>query len=176
MTRAAAIVAMLLSLHPGMPRAQAGRYAALLAPLRDAAMVVALLEHESRWRPTAESADGEDLGLGQVRARYVGACRTDPDPVANPGRECLRVREALRHGEHNLRVTIAGLTRWRKTCRTRMGRAQARDVLSGYAGLSRPPSRWCGRAFRRGRWVDLPVHPAVAEVLALRRKLLRFAR
>ena len=174
MTRVAAIVTMLLSLHPGMGREQAQRYAALLAPLRDPAMVVTLVEHESRWRPAAESADGEDIGLGQIRARYVGACRHDPDPVHNPRRECLRVRESLRYGEYNLRLTIAVLTRWRKTCRKQTGRSWARDVLSGYAGLSRPSKRqWCGRAFRRGRWVALPLNPAVADVLRLRARLLR---
>lgn len=179
MTRVATIVAMLLSLHPGLPLQQAQRYAAIIDSEGrrqgiQAVTTVALVSHESHWRARAESRDGEDIGLGQIRARYVGACRHDPDPVHNPRRECLRVRESLRYGEYNLRLTIAVLTRWRKTCRKQTGRSWARDVLSGYAGLSHPSKRqWCGRAFRRGRWVALPLHKGVADVLRLRARLLR---
>ena len=182
MTRAAAIVAMLLSLHPSLPRQQAQRYAAIIDSEGQkqgiqAATAIALVEHESYWRARAESADSEDIGLGQIRARYVGACRTDPEPVSNPGRECLRVRESLRDGEHNLRMTIRTLGRWARTCRAKTGRWDARAVISGYAGLNRPSrQQWCGRVYRRGRWVALPLHPGVAEVLRLRARLLRRSR
>ena len=181
MTRVAAIVTMLLSLHPGMGREQAQRYASIIATEGakhgiQAVTTIALVSHESHWRARAESRDGEDIGLGQIRARYVGACRSDPEPVRNPGRECLRVREALRHGEHNLRTTIRVLGRWAKTCQKRTGRGDARTVISGYAGLNKPPSQWCGRVYRRGRWVALPLHPGVAEVLRLRARLLRRSR
>ena len=181
MTHLAAIVAMILNLHPSLPRQQAQRYAAIIDTEGrkqgiQAATAIALVSHESHWRARAESRDGEDIGLGQVRARYVGACRTDPEPVSNPGRECLRVRESLRDGEHNLRMTIRTLGRWRATCQKRTGRSRAREVLSGYAGLNRPPSQWCGRAYRQGRWVALPLHPGVAEVMRLRARLLRRSR
>lgn len=182
MTRVAAIVAAILSLRPGMPTAQAERYAAIIDTEGrrhgiQPATTIALIAHESHWRAGAEgdctAAGCRAIGLGQIHYEHVGACRHDPDPVHDPGRECLRVRESLRDGEHNLRLTIRLLGRWRTTCQKRVGRADARAVLSGYAGLSRPPSRWCGRAYRRGRWVALPVHKGVAEVLALRARLLR---
>jgi len=181
--RPLAIVAMLLSLRPGMGREQAQRYASIIATEGakhgiQAATTVALVNHESHWRAGAEGdctqAGCQAVGLGQLHYEHFGACRTDPEPVSNPGRECLRVREALLDGEHNLRTTIRVLGRWAKTCRAKTGRWDARAVLSGYAGLSRPPSQWCGRAYRQGRWVALPLHPAVADVLRLRARLLRF--
>ena len=181
MTSPAAIVAMILSLHPGMGHEQAQRYASIIATEGakhgiQTATTVAIVEHESHWRARAESRDGEDIGLGQIRARYVGACRSDPEPVSNPGRECLRVRESLRDGEHNLRVTIRTLGKSVETCRKHTGRWDAATVIAEYAGLNKPPKQWCGRRFRRGRWVALPLHPGVAEVLRLRARLLHRSR
>jgi soluble lytic murein transglycosylase-like protein len=36
---------------------------------------VTIIQRESRFTPRAVAPDGEDYGLAQVRARYVGARR-----------------------------------------------------------------------------------------------------
>ena len=165
-----AIVAMILSLQPGMRREQATSYARIIQRGSvEAALVVALIEHESEWKPTAVSADQEDYGLGQIRARFIGACRQGAGPA------CDAVKAMLLDGPTNLRMTIAALKRNEDMCRKITNHHSARETISAYAGLSKPSKhQWCGLAFRRGRWQAMPLHPGVAEVLRLRARLSRF--
>src|SRR5690606_21380244 len=52
---------------------------------------VSLIAHESRFNPKAISKNGEDYGLAQIRARYIGDCRKDQDPLRAPSQACKRV-------------------------------------------------------------------------------------
>lgn len=108
MIRSAAILvaAMLLS-RPSMPKSEASVYAKALNEAAakhgfDPLMAVAIVHFETQWHPTLVSPDGEDFGLGQVRARYVGACREDADPVNAPSAACAQAKEALRVGVVNI--------------------------------------------------------------------------
>jgi hypothetical protein len=168
-------IAILLC-NPG--RGQADSYATLLhrESIRhgfDAMTATALICHESRWSSGAASRDGEDYGLGQIRARYIGGCKGDLDPVRNPSDACLRTKGMLLDGESNLRLTADTIMRWKRLCRTKAGSASEKHWLAGYGGLSRPSQgTWCGRRRIRGRWVDLD-HRVVQEVLSLKRQLSR---
>jgi hypothetical protein len=64
-------------IHPNTPNALMNSYAAIIDKQATIADVdplafVAIIEHESQWRPRAISPDGEDFGLMQVRGRYYG--------------------------------------------------------------------------------------------------------
>jgi hypothetical protein len=105
---------------------------------------VAIIHHESGWFPRLVSASGEDYGLGQIRARYVGACRRDDDPVRNPSRACRAVQESLLDGEDNIREMAALITRNRALCRDKTGSAKFHQWLASYQGRNFPrQNRWC---------------------------------
>lgn len=134
--------------------------------------VVVLIRHESRWHSHAVSQDGEDLGLGQIRARFDPACRKDQNPVDEPSPECHRARQRLLDPIYNLRRTFAALAQWRTKCRTTGSSPSFRELLEGYGGLSDPSSQTlCGKRLVKGKWRPLPVHPKVQEVLRLRKRL-----
>ena len=156
---AAAVVACAVALSAG-PSVDAGllrEYSTTLhAEARehgfDPLIGAAIIWHESRWHPHAISRDGEDVGLAQIRARFVGACLTDPDPT-DPGRDCLAVRVGLQVGEHSIRTMGALIGTWRKRCQKETGTATT--WLRGYVGQSDPQAgTWCGK--RRGKLLPLP--------------------
>src|SRR4051812_43019424 len=102
------IVAAILMSRPSMPREEAARYARVVqeeARQRDfdPFTAVAIIHFESRWRPNAVSPDGEDLGLGQVRARFMPGCRNDADPVRAPSPACRAAKASLLMGENGIR-------------------------------------------------------------------------
>lgn len=158
MTAAAVVAcAVALSAGPAIDGDQARLYAGVLRTEAaehgfDPLVGAAIIWHESRWHQHAISRDGEDVGLAQIRARFIGACRDDPDP-ADPGRDCLQTRVALQDGEHNIR-TMGGLIGvWRKRCLKETGTATV--WLRGYVGQSDPQAgMWCGR--RKGKALPLP--------------------
>ncbi len=105
---------------------------------------VALIHRESHWHPSAVSKDGEDYGLAQIRARYIGACRSDLDPVNHPSEACKRVKRSLLDGVHNIRVMATLITRNREFCRSKTGTAFFAQWLASYEGRNYPRSnRWC---------------------------------
>lgn len=132
-----------------MPKDEATRYAkALNASAKehdfDPLLAVAIIHFETRWQPTLISPDGEDHGLGQVRARFIGACRDDADPLGDPSEACKAVKASLLNGEHNIRVmgTIIGANQ--DLCKEKTGTAKAQQWLAGYEGLNFPEQkRWC---------------------------------
>lgn len=136
----------------------------------DALTYVALITYESHWNPSA--TNGEDYGLAQIRARHVGACRDDDDPVHNPSKACLAVKSRLMDPAANIRMMAAHLENWRRLCLDKTGRAQLRHTLAGYGGLS-TQGRMCGQRKVKGKWVDTKTHPLVARIVKLRRSLLR---
>ncbi|MDI3281770.1 hypothetical protein [Polyangium sp. 15x6] len=145
----AVLVAGMLLSRPGMPKDEANRYARVLAEVAaargfDPLIAVAIVHFETQWRPTLVSADGEDHGLGQVRARFAGACRDDADPVNAPSEACQRVKDSLLDGATNLRRMGAIIAANMEFCKVRTGSTKAERWLSGYQGYGDPErGRFC---------------------------------
>jgi hypothetical protein len=145
----AVIVSAILMSRPTMPVTEATRYARVLDEEArkhafDPLTAVAIIHFESRWQPWQISPDGEDYGLGQVRARYLGACRGDDDPVGHPSPACRAAKATLLAGETNIRRMASIITANRDLCRTKTGNANLAHWLAGYEGLNRPAlDRWC---------------------------------
>ena len=140
----------------------------------DPLLMISVFWHESGVRAGAVSKDGEDYGLGQIRARYIGACRKDADPVNHPSQACLAVKSSLLNPNYNVRTTAQVIAKWRTTCREATGtKALAHRWLSGYAGESRPPLTLCGQQKQGGRWRGLPQSSRVRSILSRYKRLLR---
>jgi hypothetical protein len=142
------VTAILLS-RPGMPRGEAAHYAQVLnevaaAQSFDPLTAVAMIHFETHWYPGLVSADGEDYGLGQVRARFVGACRLDEDPVNAPSEACLAVKAALRDGATNIRRMGVIIGANQAFCKEKTGTAKVHQWLAGYQGYGAPGRGiWC---------------------------------
>lgn len=160
------IVSAILLSRPAMPLAEARRYAKVIQHEAiehafDPFTAVAIVHYESRWLPGAVSPDGEDYGLGQIRARWFGACRTDADPVHDPSPGCRAAKAALLAGEVNLHRMAVIITANRELCKEKVGNNDFPHWLAGYEGLSSPArDRWCA-----------PNHRTY-EVIEYRRKLV----
>jgi hypothetical protein len=168
MLRPIAIIASaILMSRPGMPPGDAEAYAKLLqqqAKQRgfDPLTGVALIHHESGWYPEAVSPNREDYGLGQIRARYIGACRKDADPLRQPSAECRAVKRALLEPETNIRTMAELITNHRKLCKEKTGTAHVQQWLASYQGSNFPSKkRWC--VPNRKTW----------DVIAYRKRLIR---
>jgi hypothetical protein len=143
------IIAALLLSRPSMPRSEAVRYATALQHEAkehdfDPLTGVAIIHRESHWLPQVVSADSEDYGLAQIRARYVGACRSDADPIRAPSEACRRVQQSLLDGAHNIHVMATLITRNREHCKQKTGTALFDQWLASYEGRNYPGSdKWC---------------------------------
>jgi hypothetical protein len=145
----ATLVSAILFSRPGMPREEATRYAKVLNEVAkardfDPLLGVAIIHFETHWYPSLVSPDGEDYGLGQVRARFIGACRGDEDPLGQPSEACKAVKASLLSGEHNIRVMGSIIEANRDLCKDKTGTGRASQWLAGYAGLNFPErNKWC---------------------------------
>jgi hypothetical protein len=154
---------------PSLPKAPRLEYAEIIA--RDATKagldpmdIVAIVGHESQFKKGALSKNHEDYGLGQLRARFLPACRFDKHPVKHPSRACRALqKKLLRDGSFNLHLTVRIAATWSEKCRTTSVKTETEAAaiwMAGYAGgkcgPKAPPSA------RR----------AVAEMLVLKSKLL----
>lgn len=145
----AVIIAGIFLSRPGMPFDDAEKLAKVVqeeAKARgfDPLSVVSIVHFETGWLPHLVSENGEDFGLGQIRARYVGACRKDEDPLNDPSPECLQVKEELLDGEKNIRQIAELITRNRKFCKEKTGTAWFQQWLASYQGLNFPSKNlWC---------------------------------
>ena len=139
--------------------------------------LVSIIRHESRFRASAISKDGEDYGLGQIRARYRGACRKDKDPVNNPSPACKAVKARLLHGPTNIGSVARAIDRW-KTCRKITGKpALFARWLHGYGGMGSFKRKiLCGMKKRKGKWRDVPVRPLLKRIINYRRMLIKLQR
>jgi hypothetical protein len=132
-----------------MPKAEATVYARTLNEVAlqhdfDPLTAVAIVHFETHWLPGLVSADGEDYGLGQVRARFIGACRSDEDPVNAPSRACLAVKASLRDGVTNLRRMGSIIGANKDLCKDKTGTAKVHQWLAGYQGYGAPwRGQWC---------------------------------
>jgi hypothetical protein len=135
--------------HPEVSVEDANRYAvALQAEAErnefDPLTGVAIIHRESRFTPRAVSPDGEDFGLAQVRARYIGACRQDKNPRWRPSEACRAVKERLLEPEENIAVMGQIIAGHRKICRQKAGNASLLGWLASYQGSnSKKENRWC---------------------------------
>ncbi len=143
------IVAAIRLSRPEMPEEEAIKYARVLqteAAERefDPFTGVAMIHFESRWQPRAVSPSGEDFGLGQIRARYVGACQKDSDPVHHPSVACKKVKQSLLDPEENIAMVAELITHHRKVCKKKTGSARFAQWLASYQGRNYPKqNRWC---------------------------------
>ncbi|MBX3182460.1 MAG: hypothetical protein KF915_07520 [Polyangiaceae bacterium] len=145
----AVIIAAIQLSRPQIPEAEAKRYAEALqaeAKARDFDPLtgVAIIHFESYWHPRVISADGEDYGLGQIRARFVAGCRDDVDPVSDPSPACQAAKERLLDGVTNIRRMGALITANRELCQEKLGRVWFHEWLASYQGRNSPKlGRWC---------------------------------
>jgi hypothetical protein len=170
------IVSAILMSRPTMPIGEARHYAHVLAEEAekhafDPLTVVAIVHFETHWRPNLVSPDGEDYGLGQIRARFWGACRDDDDPVHHPSEACLAAKASLLDGATNLRHVSTIITANRELCKEKSKSANLPNWLAGYEGLNSPSrDRWCAPgpktwrvvAYRQQLVADLVTKPALA--------------
>lgn len=150
MFRSLAAIALAIRIgHPDVSEDDATRYAAALQVEAqrndfDPLTGVAIIHRESRFHPRAVSRDGEDFGLAQVRARFIGACKKDKDPVRRPSAACRAVKDSLLDPEENIRVMGQLIAGHRRICRIKTGRASFQGWLSSYQGSNNAKeNRWC---------------------------------
>ena len=148
------LVSAILMSRPSMPRVEAARYATVLNQVAlehdfDPLTAVAIIHFETHWRPSLISPDGEDYGLGQVRGRYLAACRGDEDPVNAPSAACQAAKANLLDGAYNIRRMATIITANREMCRERTGTALAPQWLAGYQGYNSPAAIAGARRGRR---------------------------
>lgn len=136
------IAAMALS-RPGIPAPEAKQYASALNEIAaknkfDPLLAVAMIHYETHWFPQLVSDDGEDHGLGQIRARFIGACREDEDPLHAPSEACQQVKLSLLSGTENIRRMGSIIRANMDFCQKRMGKSKTENWLAGYQGYVDP--------------------------------------
>jgi hypothetical protein len=123
---------------------------------------VAIIHHESRFRPRAISPNAEDYGLAQIRARFIGACRDDADPLRRPSAACLAEKQRLLDPDANIRRMAELIAYNRSFCKRKLGSTDTSRWLASYQGRNDARNkRWCTPG--KGTW----------SVLDYRRYLLR---
>lgn len=146
----AAITAAILFCQPTLSKNTAKSYAKMIqveAKKRhfDPFSIVAIIHGESSFRATVVSANGEDYGLTQLRARNIGACRQDADPVNNPSPACKAVKASLLNPAYNIQLASSRITLSRDFCRKLRGRATYHGWLSVWQGSMKQHDKktWC---------------------------------
>jgi len=105
---------------------------------------VSIIFHESGFNPRVVSENGEDYGLAQIRARYIGACKGTEDPLKRPTAECLREKERLLDPEYNIHIMAELISQNRAFCKSKVGSAEFARWLASYQGRNYPKqNRWC---------------------------------
>jgi hypothetical protein len=163
----AAIAFAIRFAHPEVSDSDAQRFAMSLQQAAqqhefDPLTGVAIIHHESRFRPHAVSRDKEDYGLAQIRARYIGECRKDRDPLRRPSPACVLEKQRLLDPNANIRRMAELIAYHRGLCRRKVGSADTSRWLASYQGRNDVRNqRWCVPA--KGTY----------NVLAYRQRLLR---
>jgi Transglycosylase SLT domain len=145
----AAIVAAIQLSQPRVSDADAQRFATAIHQQAsvhdfDPFTGVALIFHESSFNPNVVSRDGEDYGLAQIRARFIGGCKYSPSPVRNPTPDCLKEKERLLKPEENIRTMAELITRHRDLCERKVGSTAFAQWLASYQGRNNArQKRWC---------------------------------
>ncbi len=143
------IVAAILLARPDMADDEARRHARVLREVArehafDPLTGVALIRKESGWHADVVSRSGEDYGLAQIRARYIGACKNDADPLLHPSQQCQAVKRSLLDPETNIRTMGKLISDHRELCRKKTGSIALQRWLASYQGRNYPSrKRWC---------------------------------
>lgn len=112
---------------------------------------VAIIRHESRFRPRAVSPNQEDYGLAQIRARYVGACRDDADPLRRPSAACRAEKQRLLDPDANIQRMAELIAYNRSFCKRKLGSTELARWLASYQGRNDARTkRWCTPG--KGTW------------------------
>lgn len=177
MVRAVPIIAAAIALvNPSLSKQTRNSYAKTIQVTAkkyelDPFTLVAIAWHESSFRPSVVSKDGEDYGLMQIRARYQKGCRN----VSQDSKSCQVEKARLLNGHYSIRRAGALIRSMRKLCRKRTKRpALFHRWMALYAGLNHPRLRgvWCGQRMVKGRWRDIRVHRGIREIVQCRRSLI----
>jgi Transglycosylase SLT domain len=145
----AVIISAILLSRPELQREDAEHWARVLqqeAKQRDFDPLtgVAIIHFESGWHPGVVSPNGEDYGLGQIRARYIGACKRDKNPKDAPGPDCKAVKQSLLDADTNIRTMAQLISDNRKLCLDKVKTASLPRWLASYQGLNFPKQgKWC---------------------------------
>ncbi len=145
----AVIISAIRLAEPNVPDAEAETIARALHTQAqehdfDPLTGVAIILHESRFNPAAVSRSGEDYGLAQIRARYIGACKKDKDPLRRPSKACQQVKKSLLDPTQNIEVMAQLITQNRKFCKKKVGTAAFARWLASYQGRNNArKKRWC---------------------------------
>lgn len=135
--------------RPSISESEATRYAKALQRAAkshhfDPLTAVAIIQQESGFEANSVSPDGEDFGLGQIRARYLGACKLDEDPVSKPSAECQALKQRLLEPEANIEAMAELIAQNRQFCVKKTGSALLHQWLASYQGRNYPDQRrWC---------------------------------
>jgi hypothetical protein len=144
-----AIVAAIQLSAPGVSEPDALRFAKALREQAqmhdfDPFTAVAMIHSESRFNPLAISPDGEDYGLGQIRARFIGPCRQAESPVDYPTDECIEQKQRLLIPEENIRILGEMIGRHRDLCQRKVRSTKFQPWLASYQGRNVARlKRWC---------------------------------
>jgi len=145
-------VAIIAAIQLSQPKIEADRAQVIAKALQheakehdfDPLTGVSIIFHESGFNPRAVSASGEDYGLAQIRARFIGACKGSSDPLKHPTAACLREKERLLDPEYKVRVMADLITQNRAFCKSKVGSAEFPRWLASYQGRNYPKQkRWC---------------------------------
>jgi hypothetical protein len=105
---------------------------------------ISIIHFESNFNQEAISSNGEDYGLAQIRARYIGACKKDPNPKDAPGSACREVKTKLLDGVENIRVMADLITQNRVFCKKKVGSNHFARWLASYQGRNNARKKqWC---------------------------------
>lgn len=176
--KAAAVAAMIATLHPSMPAPTRFAYARILAVDPDPPTLVAIPEHEAGWRPhVIGGLDGQCIGLGQRCLRFDPACHGvdfthGGDVLFSSLPACAARRAALLDGPTALRELVIEARAWRRYCRKVTRRPPtSRRWISGYAGFD-GAGVVCGQRRARIGWRDVKPDKVILDIEAIKKRLL----
>jgi len=145
-------VAILAAIHLSQPEIDPDRAQVIAKALQheakehdfDPLTGVSIIFHESRFEPRVVSENGEDYGLAQIRARYIGACKGTEDPLKRPTAACRLEKERLLDPVYNIQVMAELIDQNRAFCKSKVGSAEFARWLASYQGRNYPKQkRWC---------------------------------
>lgn len=124
---------------------------------------VALIWHESRWRPGAVGDSGRAIGLAQIH--YEGLCSSESS--------CEAKRQALLNPVVNIQTMGRHIDRVRQWCRDQTGRpALFARWLHAY-GYNQTKDVRCNQRRTKTGWRDLPVPTELSRIIKYRKRLLK---
>lgn len=177
----AVVVAALLSLRPSVPAPAAQAWSKTIQKVAadrdiDPFTLLAIFWHESHLHPGVVSPDGEDFGLGQIRARYLKGCRRDMPAAKDMSASCMAVKARLMDPTYNIALVAKVITKKRAACREITGRsAKFHRWLAAYGGVTRSKGHrtTCGQRKVKGKWRDTARHPGVQAIIRCRNQLVK---